>query len=46
MYTEKRKGAAKPPFYLNRHENLLSQNVPLLLNPKVGGRFTPDAKKI
>ena len=43
---KKRKGAAKPPFYLNRHENLLSQNVPLSDNPKVGGRFTPDAKKI
>ena len=42
----KRKGPAKTPFYLNRHENLLSQNVPLSDNPKVGGRFTPDAKKI
>ncbi|MDA0741368.1 MAG: hypothetical protein O2862_05565, partial [Bacteroidetes bacterium] len=28
---KKRKGAAKLPFYLNRHENLLSQSIPLQL---------------
>ena len=27
---KKRKGAAKLPFYLNRHENLLAQNVPFI----------------
>ena len=27
---KKRKGAAKLPFYLNRHENLLAQNVPYI----------------
>ena len=30
-YVIKRKGPAKTPFYLNRHENLLSQNVPYIL---------------
>jgi hypothetical protein len=29
-YIKKRKGAAKLPFYLNRHENLLAQNVPYI----------------
>jgi len=42
---KKRKGAAKLPFYLNRHENLLSQNVPCVLNPKVSTRFMGAKKK-
>ena len=41
----KRKGPAKTPFYLNRHENLLSQNVPYTYNLVVVSRFTVVVKK-